>query len=583
MLFDGEKTFTPVKETQYSISAVWNGSDCRLTLTNPTGETIRLKKIPVMKMDMPFDPDTPVYGEGYNKLSQYGGTVREVKLTSSYSDHRHYKLPVPDGFQQVYNMVCFMPEKEDSLLLGFSSCNRFNGEFWFNETELQVILNLEGIEILPGETVALESFFARTGILSELKAHFAAEIQKHHPLLRTEEIPTGWCSWTVYGPNVTAQNILDNLKAIKKSGLNLKYIQLDDGYQPYMGDWLSTTDAFEGGIEKLCLSIKEQGFEPAIWVAPFIAEEKSELFQTHPDWFVKDETGNPLPANKVTFAGWRCAPWYMLDGTHPGARAYLTHVFKTMREQWQVKYFKMDANMWGAMPFGVRYEKNRTCIEAYRMGMKAILEGAGQDSFLLGCNAPMWASLGMVHGMRITNDNSRNFSTFAHLAKECFPRNWQHNHLWVNDPDTVLLRNAGVDVVDPAGNPILPDGAATQQDFLFNATYTLASGGMVLSGDNMMEFSEQNIRILKKLLPVRGVAAVFDSADYTVGRIPLDGEEIICVFNYDEVEREYRIGFTERAEVSDFWSEENLGIWEAGVHTVRLAGHSAKALRTVRR
>lgn len=62
----------------------------------------------------------------------------------------------------------------------------------------------------------------------------------------------------------------------------------------------------------------------------------------------------------------------MLDGTHPEARSYLTHVFQVMREEWHVKYFKLDANMWGAMPFGFRYEKNKTCVEAYRMGMEAI-------------------------------------------------------------------------------------------------------------------------------------------------------------------------------------------------------------------
>lgn len=115
---------------------------------------------------------------------------------------------------------------------------------------------------------------------------------------------------------------------------------------------IGSAKTFDGGVGKLCLDIKNEGFEPAIWVAPFIAEEKSELFQHHPDWFVKDDDGKPLASNRVSFGGWRCAPWYMLDGTHPEARAYLTHVFKTMREQWGVKYFKLDANMWVALPFG---------------------------------------------------------------------------------------------------------------------------------------------------------------------------------------------------------------------------------------
>src|SRR5699024_1854748 len=116
-------------------------------------------------------------------------------------------------------------------------------------------------------------------------------------------------------------------------------------------------------------------------------------------------------------------------------------------------------------------------VEAYRIGMKAILEGAGSDSFLLGCNAPMWPSLGLVHGMRVTNDNARNFDVFAGIAGECFRRNWQHNRLWINDPDTVLLRNRGQEILDPAGNRMIVDSSLTRSEFLFNAAYTLASGG----------------------------------------------------------------------------------------------------------
>lgn len=530
-------------------------------------------------MDMPFRADTPIYGEGYNKLSQYGGTVRKTEMTGSYGDAEHYKLPKPEGYQQVYNMIRFSPKKDEHLLLGFTSCHRFSGEFWFNETELFAVLNLEGTEILPGETVPLENFFARAGRKSEIEEDFAAAIQENHPMLRTEEIPTGWCSWLVYGPEVTAQNIYDNLKAIKERGLNLKYIQIDDGYQPYMGDWLSASDAFEGGIRKLCLDIKEQGFKPAIWVAPFIAEEKSELFQTHPDWFVRDLEGKPLASDRVSFGGWRCGPWYMLDGTNPAARQYLTHVFKTMREEWGVKYFKLDANMWGALPFGQRFEKNRTCVEAYRIGMKAILEGAGSDSFLLGCNAPMWPSLGLVHGMRVTNDNARNFDVFAGIAGECFRRNWQHNRLWINDPDTVLLRNRGQEILDPAGNRMIVDSSLTRREFLFNAAYTLASGGMVLSGDDITEFTEQNAEDLKKLLPPTGIAAVFDTDDFTVGRIPLGSEQIICVFNYEAEERSFEIPMGRPSEVIDFWSGEKLDCREETVHTVSLAGHSALVLR----
>lgn len=579
MNIDLKEELMPVCRQLYCVTAAWEGDTCTLSLTNTSEQTICLSKIAVLKMYMPFAPDMPVYGEGYNMLSQYGGTVGKVEMIAAYGDFKHYKLPVPEGFEQVYNMARFSLGEKESLLMGFTSCRRFGGEIWFNKKQLQVILNLEGIEILPGETIALESFFTGTGFLPDLEERFAQAIRVNHPMLPTEEIPTGWCSWTVYGPSVTAQNIYDNLDAIKKSGLDLKYIQIDDGYQNYMGDWLIMKDSFGGGVEKLCLRIKEDGFEPAIWVAPFIAEENSELFQMHPDWFIKDDDGMPLPSDRVSFGGWRCGPWYMLDGTHPEARGYLTHVFRTMREKWKVKYFKMDANMWGAMPFGVHYEKNKTSIEAYRMGMAAILEGAGSDSFLLGCNAPMWPSIGTVHGMRITDDNGRRFQRFVRLKRECFERNWQNNRLWINDPDVVLLLNRDKIVPDPAGNPTVVNSGLTREEFLFNATAILASGGMLLSGDAITEFTGHHISELKKLLPPSGVAAVFESADYKIGRIRLEGEQIICVFNDDDNDCDYEIHIEKKAEVIDFWSDENLGVWQPGAQKVHLAGHSARALR----
>ena len=79
---------------------------------------------------------------------------------------------------------------------------------------------------------------------------------------------------------MTAQQVRDNLDFIAKSAPGLKYIQIDDGYQPAMGDWLETGAAFGGNIQGVLKEIRERGFEPAIWVAPFIAEKKSSVRAT---------------------------------------------------------------------------------------------------------------------------------------------------------------------------------------------------------------------------------------------------------------------------------------------------------------
>ena len=127
---------------------------------------------------------------------------------------------------------------------------------------------------------------------------------------------------------------------------------------------------------------------------------------------MKGDDGKPLPADKVTFGGWRRGPWYALDGTNPEVQKHLENVFRTMRQEWGVTYFKLDANFWGAMHGGRLHDPKATRIEAYRRGMQAVLRGAG-DSFILGCNHPIWPSFGLIHGSRSSGDIKRTWDDFS--------------------------------------------------------------------------------------------------------------------------------------------------------------------------
>ena len=83
MGFEPEEMLSPVQGQEYRIEAKWKGTNCCLSLVNPTDRAVCLGKAAVLEMDMPFSPDTPVYGEGYNKLCQYGGTVGDLQVTGS--------------------------------------------------------------------------------------------------------------------------------------------------------------------------------------------------------------------------------------------------------------------------------------------------------------------------------------------------------------------------------------------------------------------------------------------------------------------------------------------------------------------
>ena len=78
----------------------------------------------------------------------------------------------------------------------------------------------------------------------ELLNGLADRLNRHHRKLTFRAPPSGWCSWYCFGPNVTAEQVLANLDVIARDLPGLKYIQIDDGYQPAMGDWLETGAAF---------------------------------------------------------------------------------------------------------------------------------------------------------------------------------------------------------------------------------------------------------------------------------------------------------------------------------------------------
>ena len=558
VIVDGD----PQAAKQVQLVRRWRGSLCNSRVINRGHRPVRIKEIILFDIPLSHSPETKLYGEGFQMLTQTGGTLGQPLDYSQYTDAKHYKLPSPPDARVFYGLITLSPPAGGHTLYGFTSCRRFAGQFYLRPSSLQVVVDSEGRELGPGESWNLEEFIVRSGSDREqLLAEFARQMVVNHPPLLRPAPPTGWCSWYFFGPRVTAQNVLDNLDFIAKNAPQLKYIQIDDGYQPAMGDWLETGAAFGGNVQGVLKEIRARGFEPAIWVAPFVAEEKSHLFTQHPDWFVKDAEGKPLRSDRVTFGGWRHGPWYVLDGTHPEAQRHLEKVFRTMRSEWGCTYFKLDANFWGAIHGGHFHDPRATRIEAYRRGMQVIRRGAG-NGFILGCNHPLWPSLGLIHGSRSSNDIKRSWDRIKTTARQNLSRNWQNGRLWWNDPDAVCLT-----------------GDLPLNEFQFHATAIFASGGMVLSGDDLPKMPPERLEMLRKLLPPSGVAARFDDDSLRVGTVELPDKQMVCLFNWNDQDESFRFKLPRLNEVTDYWTGKKFGKREGWFTINDVSPHTAVLLK----
>jgi alpha-galactosidase len=142
-------------------------------------------------------------------------------------------------------------------------------------------------------------------------------------------------------------------------------------------------------------------------------------------------------------------------------------------------------------------------------------------------------------------------------------RNWQNGRLWWNDPDAVCLT-----------------GDLSDNEFLFHATAAYASGGMILSGDDLTKMPPGKLAILRKLIPATGQAAAFTNAEPNLGIIQLPGEMMVCLFNPSDEDRQIEVHLSRRYHITDYWNDEDLGNHD-GSYQVKTAPRSARLLRCV--
>ena len=542
----------------------WHDDRCNFTLTNTGQNPVRLRNIILFDLAAHgLDPATPMYGEGFSKLAQTSGPLGKPNYFGAYPDAKHYRIPEPDGLPTVYGMMTLDLGASGQVLLGFTSCRRFIGRISFDSHRLRVSVDPEGLELAPGDTWKLEEFTALAGAdRNALLDQFALAVNRNHPPLPQPPVANcvGWCTWYGVGGAGSQPIITATAERFAKVLPELKFMQIDEGYT-IEGDLLDVTKEF-GDLKATADAIRRNGFTPAIWVGPFVASPKSHTLAEHPDWFVQGANGQPLDSSTIGFGGWKNGPWRALDGTNPAAQKYLEHVFRTLREMGYT-YFKLDANYWGAIHGGRHFDPKATRIEAYRRGMEAIVRGAGPGAVILGCNAPMWPSLGLINAQRTSNDIDRSWQRLSATAHENFNRAWQNGRFWICDPDCVVV----------AGNDQLPANV-----WRFHATAIHAIGGLIMSGDKIENLKPEQLAVLRKLIPPTGRGARFADAQHTVAVTDLGDRQYHYAFNFGSAPADRVLRLKQRSRLKDFWTDQDLGIHEGSYTIQDLPAQSASLI-----
>ena len=312
--------------------------------------------------------------------------------------------------------------------------------------QLEAGFSTEGVPV--GEELALPNLHVYHGASAWEACRLAAEDVARNTKANPAAPRTYWCSWYDKGPAfgmADLRELLDGLDKIQPK-LPLQAIQIDDGYCPSPGDWLTPGPRFvEGGLQTAFDSIRSRGYAAGIWVAPFMVGSRSRLFREHPEWVIRDLAGQPVPEwrHYGPEDGLVDPEHYALDASHPEVVDYLRSVFRTLK-QWGATVFKTDFLDWGLKDTArvQRHDQTRTSVEAFRAVLQAIREEIGPDAYWLACIAPYAPCLGYADAMRVANDTSVAWSegSQGNMIQETIASQFANGVLWRSDPDCVILR-----------------------------------------------------------------------------------------------------------------------------------------------
>ncbi len=480
-----------------------------------------------------------------------------------------------------------------ALAIGFLETTRFvvavevdapGGQF----ARLAAVVDGDGVTIRPGQRLALPALWLAAGcdgwsLLEQWASACGAAMQARVPA----QTPIGWCSWYYYFTRVSEVHVLDAVDSLSRlrSRIRCDYVQVDDGYQSAIGDWLQPNAKFPHGMRWLAQRIEAAGFAAGIWLAPFLARPESRLFQSRPEWFVRTPTG------ALRWGCWNPAwgfgrPAYALDTTRDDVLAWLRNLARTLVHQWGFRILKLDFLYAAALP-GVRADPAATRAEALRRGLEAIREGAGPDAFLLGCGCPLGPAIGIVDGMRIGADvapfwenavsrgpnRGRHGVATRHALRNTLTRAFMHRRLWLNDPDCLMVRAADTRL-QPAEVQSL-------------ATVIAVTDGMLVLSDRLEALPPERLAWVERMLPLLGGAArvddLFERDLPEILRARYDDGEAVAVFNFSARVADRRVPVdADASTVEELWSGALLPVIGGVVHLAGVPAHGCRLLWVAR-
>ncbi len=477
------------------------------------------------ELEWKMDDDEVLFMNGYQTWTYSPELKKDGKLRGTdhipsllkkkyffdrYGDYHFVPYGRRKGQSHGFSYCYFRKKNHFSLI---ASLSEIPGYTIFLYDSRKEVLKLErdtvGVEHNGGAFPLFELYFAEGSENEVFDGWFKAMGIKSG----TEKKMAGYSSWYNRYQKITEDTIREDLEGCKSLFSPGDLFQIDDGWEPKVGDWLERDKKkFPSGLKAMVDEIHSSGFKAGLWLAPFVAEKESGLYKEHPDWFLSVD-GSP----------WCCgsnwSTFYSLDIDNPEVLGYLKKVFDRVLNQWGFDLVKLDF-LYGVAPFG---NKNESRAGRMYRAMKLLRSWCGEKE-ILGCGVPVMPAFGLVNYCRVSCDvgldwddvwfmrlfHRERVSTKQAVNNTLFRREL-NARAYSSDPDVFFLRDENCKLTLREKNTL--------------ATVNALLGSVFLTSDMPSRYTEQQKNEYLRL------RAIFERArDKTVKR---EGDEITIAYSLD--------------------------------------------------
>ncbi|HVM07399.1 MAG TPA: glycoside hydrolase family 36 protein [Acidimicrobiales bacterium] len=479
-----------ISDGAVEVAVTTDGSRVDIEIRNAGRDTVRLERA---EIETPLRP-ARVLEHGHQSWSA-------VRRTTAH-DVRPERRDLPDWAQGTHlsapDRAGLVVTGDQFLVTDAGVCGFLDARSHLGTIEARAdgsvvaVALLDDVPLEPGAERRLDPLWITAGRPGPLYSAFADAWGATAGARVPDRNLFGWCSWYQYFAEVLPENIRTNLELAAVHGVDV--VQIDDGYQAAIGDWLIPRGTWAEGTQPLAAEIRARGVQAGIWTAPFLVGEDSTVLAEHPDWVPRHKSGHGARAmyNPWSWGGWAL----VLDTTRPDVLDHLRTTYAALVEQ-GFDYHKIDFCYSAALP-AARFDPTKTRAESLRLGLDAVREGIGADSFLLGCGCPFGPAVGVVDAMRVSADVAPTWEPANSWPglEETAPaamnaiiasvlRAPLHRRVFLNDPDCLLIRPTGTSL------------DANQREVLTNAI--AGTGAFLLLSDDLSTYTDREWDVVERL------------------------------------------------------------------------------------